>query len=84
MILTPISEAALPATLDRLRQSLADGLPRQVFSRIARLAHAARADFCRRLGDAAKARAAYERALALAHVEPEQRFLRRRLAELPT
>ncbi len=43
MILTPISEAALPATLDRLRQSLADGLPRQVFSRIARLAHATRA-----------------------------------------
>jgi hypothetical protein len=43
MILTPISDAALPATLDRLRLSLRDGLPRQVFSRIARLADAARA-----------------------------------------
>jgi hypothetical protein len=43
MILTPIPEAALPATLDCLRLSLRDGLPRQVFSRIARLADATRA-----------------------------------------
>lgn len=35
MILTPIAEAALPATLDRLRNSLGDPLARQVFSRIA-------------------------------------------------
>jgi RNA polymerase sigma-70 factor, ECF subfamily len=47
------------------------------------LAHAARADFCRRLGRTAEARAAYERALALARQEPERRFLERRLAELP-
>jgi len=47
-----------------------------------RLAHAARADFCRRLGNATEARASYERALALARQEPERRFLARRLAEL--
>ncbi len=47
------------------------------------LAHAARADFCRRLGRTADARAAYERALALARQEPERRFLERRLDELP-
>jgi RNA polymerase sigma-70 factor (ECF subfamily) len=46
------------------------------------LAHAARADFCRRLGRAAEARASYERALALARQEPERRFLQRRLREL--
>jgi RNA polymerase sigma-70 factor (ECF subfamily) len=46
------------------------------------LAHAARADLCRRLGRDADARASYERALALARQEPERRFLRRRLAEL--
>ena len=47
-----------------------------------RLAHAARADFCRRLGRAADAKASYERALALTRQEPERRFLERRLAEL--
>jgi RNA polymerase sigma-70 factor (ECF subfamily) len=47
------------------------------------LAHAARADLCRRLGRTADARAAYERALDLTHQEPERRFLARRLAELP-
>ena len=46
------------------------------------LAHAARADLCRRLGRAAEARASYERALALARQEPERRFLQRRLTEL--
>jgi RNA polymerase sigma-70 factor, ECF subfamily len=47
-----------------------------------RLAHAARADLCRRLGRAADARTAYERALELARLEPERRFLERRIAEL--
>ncbi len=47
-----------------------------------RLAHAAQADMCRRLGRRAEARAAYERALALTRQEPERRFLERRLAEL--
>ena len=46
------------------------------------LAHAARADLCRRLGQMAEARASYERALSLAEQEPERRFLERRLAEL--
>lgn len=46
------------------------------------LAHAARADLCRRLGRDAEARAAYERALVLARQEPERRFLEKRLTEL--
>ena len=46
------------------------------------LAHAARADLCRRLGQRREARASYERALALVRQGPERRFLERRLAEL--
>jgi RNA polymerase sigma-70 factor (ECF subfamily) len=46
------------------------------------LAHAARADLCRRLGRAAEARASYEQALSLTQQEPERRFLNRRLREL--
>jgi RNA polymerase sigma-70 factor, ECF subfamily len=46
------------------------------------LAHAARADLCRRLGLSADARAAYRRALELTQLEPERRFLERRLTEL--
>ena len=46
------------------------------------LAHAARADFCRRLGRTAEAQADYRRALELVKQEPERRFLQRRLAEL--
>jgi RNA polymerase sigma-70 factor (ECF subfamily) len=48
-----------------------------------RLAHAARADLCRRLGRHAQARASYQQALALTRQEPERRFLERRLAQLP-
>ena len=44
--------------------------------------HSARADFLRRLDRGDEARAAYERALALATAEHERRFLRRRIAEL--
>ncbi|HSD68569.1 MAG TPA: RNA polymerase sigma factor [Woeseiaceae bacterium] len=47
------------------------------------LAHAARADLCRRLKKYEEARAAYERALALVRLEPERRFLESRLARLP-
>ena len=47
-----------------------------------RLAHAARADMCRRLGRTAEARASYERALALTRLEPGRRFFERRLASL--
>lgn len=46
------------------------------------LAHAARADLCRRLGRTADACEAYEQALALADQEPERRFLQQRLADL--
>jgi RNA polymerase sigma-70 factor (ECF subfamily) len=46
------------------------------------LAHAARADLCRRLDRTAEARVSYERALSLTGQEPERRFLQRRLAEL--
>lgn len=46
------------------------------------LAHAAEAHFCRRLGQLEAARAAYRRALELAKLEPERRFLAQRLAEL--
>jgi RNA polymerase sigma-70 factor (ECF subfamily) len=46
------------------------------------LAHATRADLCRRLGHAQAARASYRRAIALSRQEPERRFLERRLAEL--
>jgi RNA polymerase sigma-70 factor (ECF subfamily) len=45
------------------------------------LAHAARADMCRRLGKTADARTSYERALALARTDPERRFLEKRVAE---
>jgi RNA polymerase sigma-70 factor, ECF subfamily len=47
------------------------------------LAHAARADLCRRLGRTDEARSGYLRALGLARQEPEQRYLKRRLDELP-
>ena len=47
-----------------------------------RLAHAARADLCRRLGRKSEAKASYERALALTQGEAEQRFLKKRLSEL--
>jgi RNA polymerase sigma-70 factor (ECF subfamily) len=46
------------------------------------LAHAARADLLARLGRRGEAIAAYERALALATLEPERRFLERRMAEV--
>jgi RNA polymerase sigma-70 factor (ECF subfamily) len=46
------------------------------------LFHAARADLYRRLGRAADAREAYERALQLAPSDVEREFLQRRLTEL--
>jgi RNA polymerase sigma-70 factor (ECF subfamily) len=44
--------------------------------------HSSRADLLRRLGRPDEARTEYERALELAHTEPERRFLQRRLAEV--
>ncbi len=46
------------------------------------LAHAARADMCRRLGRVDEARASYRRALELAQQQPEREFIEMRLAEL--
>ena len=46
------------------------------------LAHSARGDLCRRLRRDAEARSSYERALALTRLEPERRFLEKRLQEL--
>lgn len=46
------------------------------------LAHAAKADLCRRLGQVEEASRSYERALSLTQQEPERRFLERRLLEL--
>ncbi len=47
------------------------------------LAHAARADLCRRLGKSTEARTSYQRAIALTQQEPERRFLERQLDRLP-
>jgi RNA polymerase sigma-70 factor (ECF subfamily) len=47
------------------------------------LAHAARADFCRRLGRNDEAREAYRRAIKLTAQGPARRFLEKRLAALP-
>ena len=46
------------------------------------LAHSARAELCRRLGNKEEARAAYQRALSLTRQDPERRFLQKRMAEL--
>ena len=48
------------------------------------LAHAARADLCRRCERFSDARTSYQAALSLAKQEPERRFLQRRLDELPS
>ncbi|WP_243381973.1 RNA polymerase sigma factor [Geothrix alkalitolerans] len=48
------------------------------------LAHAVRADLCRRLGRTEEALASYRQALGLVQQGPERRFLERRMAELQT
>jgi RNA polymerase sigma-70 factor, ECF subfamily len=65
------AEAALPQ-VDSLMKELSEY----------HLAHAVHADLCRRLGKTTAALASYRRALALARLEPERRFLERRMAEL--
>ena len=62
--------------------ALVDGLLGRGELKDYHLAHAARADLCRRLGKTDDARAAYLRALELTQVEPERRFIRRRMSEL--
>jgi RNA polymerase sigma-70 factor (ECF subfamily) len=59
-----------------------DGILERGELREYRLAHAARAEFCRRLGLIDDARTSFERALALTRQGPERRFLERRLAAL--
>ncbi len=46
------------------------------------LAHSARAEMYRKLGKREEARLSYNRALSLARLEPERRFIERRLQEL--
>ncbi|UVJ45287.1 RNA polymerase sigma factor [Pseudomonas sp. LS1212] len=46
------------------------------------LAHSAKAEFCRQLGLTEQARQAFETALGLTRVEPERRFIERRLSQL--
>jgi RNA polymerase sigma-70 factor, ECF subfamily len=46
------------------------------------LAHAAKADLCRRLGKTAEAVSSYQQALSCARQEPARRFLESRLREL--
>lgn len=65
------------AGLDRIDRILARGDLTEYH-----LAHAARADLCRRLGRDDQAKASYQRALDFARQEPERRFLERRLREL--
>ena len=61
--------------------ALVDGLLDRGALRDYHLAHAARADLCRRLGRMDEARASYARALELTKLEPERRFLEGRLRE---
>jgi len=61
---------------------LVDGILARGELRDYHLAHATRADLCRRLGRAPEARTSYERALELARLEPERRYLQRRLREV--
>jgi RNA polymerase sigma-70 factor, ECF subfamily len=62
--------------------TLVDGILGRGDLRDYHLAHAARAELCRRLGRRAEARAGYEQALELAQQVPERRFLERRLEAL--
>jgi RNA polymerase sigma-70 factor (ECF subfamily) len=71
-----VAEAEGPAAAMELLAGLEQTLPDY------HLLPATRADFLRRLGDAAGARLAYEQALELVRNDTEREFLARRLAEL--
>jgi len=62
--------------------ALIEGILRRGDLRDYRLAHAAHADLCRRLGRDEDARASYERALALTRQAADRRFIEGRLGEL--
>ena len=79
-----LNRAVAIAMCDGLEQGLRlidDLLAREHLSNY-HLAHAARADLCRRLGRIEEARASYEKALSLAVQGPDRRFLARRIEEL--
>ena len=69
-----VAEAGDPETA----LAMVDGLALEDY----RYAHSTRAELLRRLDRPVEARAAYERALALAPPPPERRFLERRLTAL--
>jgi len=81
-----LNRAAAVAMRDGPRSGLAliDGILARGELSDYHLAHSARADLCRRLGDLEQARVSYTRALDLAKQAPERRFLERRLHELGT
>src|SRR5690606_28485124 len=62
--------------------AIVDSLPDDGDLEHYRFAHAARADLCRRLGRLDEAGESYRRALEMTRLEPERRFLERRLAEV--
>ncbi len=62
--------------------TLIDGILARGELRDYQLAHAARAELCRRLGRTADALGSYQRALSLTRQEPQRRFIERRLREL--
>lgn len=62
--------------------ALIDGILARGELRDYHLAHSARADLHRRLGNRGEARAAYELAFTLAKSDPEKRFLEKRFREL--
>ncbi|HYO23311.1 MAG TPA: DUF6596 domain-containing protein, partial [Lacipirellulaceae bacterium] len=61
---------------------LVDGILAQGALADYHLAHAARAELCRRLGRTDEARSSFQQALALARQEPERRFLEGRIKNL--
>ncbi len=87
---------AAPSSIVRLNRAVAVGMARGPEAGLAlirallegreladyHLVHAAEADMLRRLGRVPEALAAYGRALELCRQEPEQRLLKRRIAEL--
>jgi RNA polymerase sigma factor (sigma-70 family) len=70
-----VPDETMKRRLSRAKRKIRDAGSYQYF-------HSTRADLLRRVGRRSEARAEYERALDLAHTDPERRFLRRRIAEV--
>jgi RNA polymerase sigma-70 factor (ECF subfamily) len=79
-----LNHAVAVAMVDGPRQGLllVDAIAARGELRDYHLLHAVRADLLRRTGARAEALAAYETALGLALLDPERRFLERRISEL--